>query len=818
MPAAVGPALWVSFVKLVATSAINYVINKAMQKRPTRQLQRVDVEYVGSLEPRRKLYGNFRASGLNTIPALTSGIDITTQAAGVWLHKLLTISDGQIQSVDAVYFNQNQILASQWTAANGRISGGPYSGYASVIPHLGLASQPADANITQVPGWTNAHRGDGVAYVYFNFYANNSVYPGGPPDPVMVEGRGAIVYDPRLDVSPGASPTNASYIAFTTNPALITADYLTWGAGENAANINWSDVVSVANTCDENCNIPDGLGGTTTQKRFTCSVEVYAPLSLSDRDATIQMLARSFMGAIWWSGNKWRMRAGIYSSPAFTLIDTDFLGDVMEIDTAQPRSGGGVFNTVRGSYVDQGENTQPKPMPEVSTAAYVSADGEVIYTDVEFKTARTVYEAERNAILLNRQGRRRIIIGSVFRFKAWKLQLYDTVTVTCAKVAWSSQVARIIGLTLTPKFEVQLRLQEIASSDFTDPLVSDYLQPNSVALPVGTTYLPGTPTNLTAQALASAISFTWTPPTSAPVGVLYRLYEYSSSTPFSSAVQVGPDTPQTSLIIPRTSTTTAYFWIVAVDPVTLAVSSNYPTTNGVPAAAASASSTLGALVTPGSATISGYTSSLTTPTVTVTPTGGTPGYTYATTAISGGAGITTNNGTTASPSWSATGLAEGDVKSGSYRIRVTDSVAATADVFVAVTISRLFGVTLVDTTINATGTANTGFGGGTPAIAYYTVSSDGNVYPSPGTTYQWKNPGASASSYDIRFTLNSGTIGSGTTGSWLNLGSGAQVIVKTRSPGAGAGTDTANLTVEIRDSGTLVVLATKTLIENCTLT
>jgi hypothetical protein len=44
-----------------------------MQKRPTRVLQKIDVEYAGSLEPRRRLYGFFRASGLNALPAICSG-------------------------------------------------------------------------------------------------------------------------------------------------------------------------------------------------------------------------------------------------------------------------------------------------------------------------------------------------------------------------------------------------------------------------------------------------------------------------------------------------------------------------------------------------------------------------------------------------------------------------------------------------------------------------------------------------------------------------------------------------------------------------
>lgn len=57
----------------------------------------------------------------------------------------------------------------------------------------------------------------------------------------------------------------------------------------------------------------------------------------------------------------------------------------------------------------------------------------------------------------------------------------------------------------------------------------------------------------------------------------------------------------------------------------------------------------------------------------------------------------------------------------------------------------------------------------------------------------------SASSYEVRATLNSGSLTSGTTGTWLNLGTSRGWAI--------AGTDgDASLTIEIRDASTLTVL------------
>src|SRR5262249_38299722 len=144
------------------------------------------------------------------------------------------------------------------------------------------------------------------------------------------------------------------------------------------------------------------------------------------------------------------------------------------------------------------------------------------------------------------------------------------------------------------------------------------------------------------------------------------------------------------------------------------------------------------VVSPGSATIDGYTSTLTTLAVTVAAAGGTPGYTYATTFTSGGSGISILNGTTATPSFQSTGLAEGDVKSGTARIRVSDSAAATYDVFVAVTITRNYSVIVKDDTFYA-------FGGSmAPAITGYVLAIDGVVHTSPTSptngSYAWIDP------------------------------------------------------------------------------
>ena len=84
--------------------------------------------------------------------------------------------------------------------------------------------------------------------------------------------------------------------------------------------------------------------------------------------------------------------------------------------------------------------------------------------------------------------------------------------------------------------------------------------------------------------------------------------------------------------------------------------------------------------------------------------------------------------------------------------------------------------------------------GGTGTAASITYSNIGD----------WVLPNGNASLYEARATLNSGTLSSGTTGSWLALSS-TRTWTVTRSI---VGVSTANLTIEIRRIGSTTILAT----------
>lgn len=95
------------------------------------------------------------------------------------------------------------------------------------------------------------------------------------------------------------------------------------------------------------------------------------------------------------------------------------------------------------------------------------------------------------------------------------------------------------------------------------------------------------------------------------------------------------------------------------------------------------------------------------------------------------------------------------------------------------------------------------------ANATITVASDGTYTTSDGTpSGNWATPGSVGigAAYDIRWTVVSGTLTTGTAGTWQSLSS-SRTYGRNRT---GVGTEQAIGTVEIRDATTLSVLTTST--------
>jgi hypothetical protein len=711
-------------VATLATTAAISKITEAIIGKPQVRKQPVDVEYTGTVEPRRVIYGELLASGINVIPPMTSG------DANEFLHQVLAIAGHECNQLGDVYFNREvigTISSITGTDDDGKVTTGKYANKAWVRRYAGTDDQTVDYKLaTAKPDqWTASHAGKGIAYFALTFKYDEETYRTGKPElTVLVQGK--KVYDPRLDSTQTggsgtqriADPTTWTY---SSNPALCLVNYLLdnrLGLGEDSTRIDWSLVMDAADICDELVNIP----GSTTQKRYTCNVA----LTVTDRfEDNIKVLAQAMAGVCYYSGGLWRIYAGAWSSSAFTLTDNDLVNGGISVVTAYPYNQR--YNSVRGQFVNKDRNWQPMEYQPVINTSYVTADGEQAWLETDFAACTNEYEAQRHAILLSRRSRNGQVATVKCGMSAFKIMPFQTGTVTFSEIGWLNKTVRCEGWQFDPSGAVELVLREEASTDWNDPLTTDYLTPTSVTTPVPDIYEPLPPTNLTVNTLDGSLSLSWTAPTVVPLGSQYDVYEYTSQTPFPSASKIWTGI-STNVFLPQTDTTIRYYWVVIRTP-DGGVSDPEPPVNGVPAGAASIPSALSLTISPSSLTSSGSNSSVTTASTTATPFGGTSPYTYAWTRQSGSTDIAVDSSTSATTTFTGTSLVSGSTYDAVFRCTVTDDAAATIYGDVSVSITRLaFSASASPATLSkrvSTSTATT---------SSTTVTATGGTSP---YTYSW---------------------------------------------------------------------------------
>lgn len=686
--AAAKAAFWAAVKKIAFTALVNIALAKAAQMligKPKISRQPQDVEYSGTTEARRIIYGEMLVSGMNVIPPLTHG------SSNDFLHQVLAVAGHECHSMGQVYFNRQAvgtITAITGSDDDGKVTSGRYANKAWVRRYAGSNSQTVDYKLTTAfsQQWTANHRGQGVAYLAMTFKYDDEVYRTGRPETtILVQGK--RVYDPRLDStrlggSGSQRVTDPATYAYSNNPALCLADYLIstrLGLGEDVERIDWQLVAEAADICDETVTVPSP---TNTQKRYTCNVVLTATDRFEDN---IEALAQAMAGVCYYSGGLWRMYAGAWQTPSFTIGVDDLVEGGVRLVTALPYNAR--YNSVRGTFVNPARNWQQVEFQPTVNQSYITDDGEQAWLDTNFAATTNELEAQRHAILLNRRSRLRQSATLRCNMSAYGIRPFETGTVTIPELGWSAKTVRCEGWNFDPSGFVEITVREEQANDWNDPIIADYLTPGSINTPSPGDYTPLAPLNLTTLGYEGAIAFSWTAPAVVPPDVKYQLYEHTSSTPFSSAVKIWEGL-STSVFIPKSDTTTRYYWVLLRSPAGIA-SPTEPPTVGAAGAARNLFGTLSASVSPSSITKTDTTATIVTSSATVTPTGGTSPYTYSWARIAGSTAIAATSATAATTTFTGTGLVSGTTYDATFRCTVTDSAAATKTVDVVVSITRV---------------------------------------------------------------------------------------------------------------------------------
>lgn len=516
----IGPSLLATVFIYAASAVLLNAASKALapKRRGAGLGTGTEVNYFDTAAGIRIVYGRMKVGGMETLPPVTTGDNNRI------LFKLLTLAGHEIDSYNSVHFDATTIAQSAIAPnsflhqnSDGLVLSGTYSGHAYVKQFRGNSLAP---RFDRIIGFLNLDsNARDIATVSLGLIFNQAIYPAVPVFTFIIQGK--RVYDPRLDTSPGANPTNLAYHAWSSCPPLCLADYLrgAYGGSYEADEIDWATVVTAANYCDGLVNLPVG-----TQPRYTCNGVIFATDKFIDN---VKALVDSMLGRIIFSDGKWRMYAGSWQTPSFTIPKNAWVGPLtLRFEQGKEKR----FNKAHCFYIDADRDYQRlECAPKIDTN-YLAADGEEIEAETEQLLCTSEYEAQRKCVFLLRQSRNQISVAGTLPPSYQNLAIWDTGTIVFDFLGWSSKTFRITSISLRTDGALDCVFTEEQEDDWLDIDPSVYFGNAISNFPTPNATTPTEPTSFSAvEQINGTILFTIGTPIIRPAGTLFQIIRSTNS-------------------------------------------------------------------------------------------------------------------------------------------------------------------------------------------------------------------------------------------------------------------------------------------------
>ena len=236
----------------------------------------------------------------------------------------------------------------------------------------------------------------------------------------------------------GSTTQKFNFTTFSDNPVLATRDYLkdtTYGMQTGDVEINDTNFIASANTCDETVSVTNPSG---TEKRFTCNGSFI--LSQSPK-VIIENLLTSFSGSLIYSNGMFKTVPGTYLSPVVTLNENNLRSGISINSRVSKKE---LFNAVKGLYSEPANDYQPQNYPILTDSTFQSEDNnERIYAEFDYPYTNSSRMCQRLSKIQLLKVRQQISISANFDMTAFKLDVGDTVQITNARLGFSNKTFQV---------------------------------------------------------------------------------------------------------------------------------------------------------------------------------------------------------------------------------------------------------------------------------------------------------------------------------------------------------------------------------------
>lgn len=581
---------------------ISLIVATALEKTPAklRRLLEQTVMVRSAIAPQEIVYGTTRKSGVVTwYDANSAGISSPVKNQFLWF--VITVCEHRINGYKELWIDNEKIdLTTEIDGWDGTGAGGGFVNNALFIDsdgnklvkcgfYLGTDTQTADADlVASSPYWTSLHKGEGVAYFWVRLQIDSSkggtdinsppgvnVWSKGWPRDLSVVLEGSLVYDPRKDSSmviDSAGPTygsgshdvdDSATWEYSNNSVLCRADYIRherFGPGYTSADIDWETVAKQADIADQLVSVPDGQGGTTTQKRWT--IDGVVTVDDSPREI-IENLQTADHGATLFLPGLVKIYTGEWLTPAHT-ITSDWLVGSYTATSSVPADN--AYNAVRGKFLSAAQDYTLIGFQPVISSAYETEDGiGRQWADIALMYTSNEYRAQRIALIELKKSRLQTSMTLECGPIAEKVDVFETVTVDLPGYSSESDPSgvktfRVTSKTSTTDGTVALTLKEEQESDW-DYTVTDLTTPPIVPSVTRGAEQPDSPTTLAAATVANGILLTWKLPQQTSGFAAVELY--SAVTNDRSTATLVMEGITESYLHRLTEDTELYYWVVS---------------------------------------------------------------------------------------------------------------------------------------------------------------------------------------------------------------------------------------------------------------
>jgi hypothetical protein len=465
-----------------------------------------------STAPRQLIYGQSLVGGVMFYAA-------TTGNTNEYLHTVFGLADHQIQSVEKVYFGDEDV-----GTVSGSVSTGRYSGKARIQNSLTGGTAYADL-VTETAAltnkWTSSHKLTGISSVYVRMQYDTSIFTSIPTVRALVKGK--LVYDPRSTTT-----------AWSDNPALCIRDYIMseYGMRVTSDEIDSASFIAAANICDETVTVKTAV----TQKRYTLNGVV--DTSKSPREVLQDMLS-TCAGMLIYSSGKYKLIVGAFSNPVQTITVDDLRGDV-QLSCSNEKAN--LFNRVAGVFADAEKLYSATEYPAIASSTFKTQDGnEELSAQLDLNFTTNYLEAQRLAKINLFKSRQGIVVSISCKPTCLNITAGDVVALTIAQLGWSGKYFRVMEWRLNEDIGVDLVLKEEDSTAY-DWSTSD-AQDNAPNTNLTLIQPQAAPTNLTATnqnlsfpdgTILAGVRITWTAVSSAYVTGYELQFKLSTDTVWQS--------------------------------------------------------------------------------------------------------------------------------------------------------------------------------------------------------------------------------------------------------------------------------------------